>query len=63
MPPLGPLYGLAVYLDGSLAAEDEIAFNAGTHREVIHMKPADFRRLVQPSVVSIVKGAVGFNGG
>ena len=63
MPPLGPLYGFAVYLDGSLAAEEEIAFNAGNHREVVHMKTADFRRVVKPLVVSIVKQAVGFYGG
>ena len=63
MPPLGPLYGFAVYLDGSLAAEEEIAFNAGNHREVIHMKTADFRRVVKPLVVSIVKEAAGFYGG
>ena len=63
MPPLGPLYGFAVYLDGSLAAEEEIAFNAGNHRDVIHMKTADFRKLVNPTVVSIVREAVGFYGG
>uniref|UniRef100_Q01U87 YbaK/prolyl-tRNA synthetase associated region n=1 Tax=Solibacter usitatus (strain Ellin6076) TaxID=234267 RepID=Q01U87_SOLUE len=55
MPPLGPLYGFQVYLDSSLAGEDTIAFNAGTHREVIHMKTAEFRRLVSPSVVSLVR--------
>ncbi len=63
MPPLGPLYGFAVYLDGSLAAEENIAFNAGNHHEVIHMKTVDFRRLVKPLVVSIVREAVGFYGG
>jgi Ala-tRNA(Pro) deacylase len=63
MPPLGTLYGLPVYLDGSLAAEEENAFNAGTQREVLHMKTADFRRLVKPLVVSIVRDAVGFYGG
>ena len=31
MPPLGPLYGLPVYLDNSLMGQDWIAFNAGTH--------------------------------
>ncbi|HEY1338686.1 MAG TPA: YbaK/EbsC family protein [Bryobacteraceae bacterium] len=55
MPPMGPIYGLAVYLDSSLAGEDTIAFNAGTHREVIHMRTAEFRRLVQPQVVSLVR--------
>jgi len=55
MPPLGPLYGFPVYLDASLAGEDTIAFNAGTHREVIHMKTAEYRRLVSPSIVSLVR--------
>ena len=37
MPPFGNLYGLPVYVAKCLADEDEIAFNAGTHREVITM--------------------------
>jgi len=53
MPPLGNLYGVAVYLDSGLAAEEIIAFNGGTHRDVVHMKTADFRRLVHPQVVPI----------
>jgi Ala-tRNA(Pro) deacylase len=63
MPPFGPLYGLQVYLDGSIAMEDHLAFNAGTHREVIHMKTSDFRRLTNPVILSIVREAVGFYGG
>ena len=55
MPPLGPLYGLAVYMDGSLAGHEMIAFNAGTHREVIHMRTTEFRRLVSPEIVSLVR--------
>lgn len=55
MPPLGPLYGLPVYLEGSLAGQDTIAFNAGTHREMIHMRTAEFRRLVSPQIVSLVR--------
>jgi Ala-tRNA(Pro) deacylase len=55
MPPLGPVYGLPVYLDASLAGQDVIAFNAGTHREVIHMRTAEFRRLVSPHIVSLVR--------
>jgi Ala-tRNA(Pro) deacylase len=52
MPPFGNLYGLPVYVEASLAQQVEIAFNAGTHREVIHMKFADFRRLVDPTIMS-----------
>jgi len=55
MPPLGPCYGLPVYLDGTVASQDTMAFNAGTHREVMHMRTAEFRRLVSPHVVSLVR--------
>lgn len=51
MPPFGNLYGLPVYVAKSLADEPEIAFNAGTHREVITMSFADFADLVQPTVL------------
>jgi Ala-tRNA(Pro) deacylase len=52
MPPFGNLYGLSVYVAPGLAADEEIAFNAGTHTEVIKMHYADFERLVQPQLVS-----------
>jgi len=53
MPPFGNLYGeIPVYVDSSLANEEEIAFNAGTHRDVVHMKYKDFRHYVHPSVLS-----------
>jgi len=53
MPPVGIIYDMPVYLDSSLAAEPEIVFNAGTHREAIHMQTADYRRLVSPMIVSL----------
>jgi Ala-tRNA(Pro) deacylase len=55
MPPIGRLYGLEVYLDSSLAGEPAIAFNAGSHREVVHMRTAEFRRVAQPVIVSLVR--------
>lgn len=51
MPPFGNLYGLPVYVAQSLTEAPEIAFNAGTHREVIKMAFADFVELVQPTVL------------
>lgn len=51
MPPFGNLSGLDVYVDRDLAADETIAFNAGSFTEVIRMKYADFARLVQPKVV------------
>lgn len=55
MPPLGPAYGMPVYLDGTLASQPVIAFNAGTHCDVIHMQTSDYRRLVSPRVVSMAR--------
>lgn len=55
MPPFGNLYDLSVYLDSTLLADEKIAFNAGTHRDVIHMSLKDFRRLVNPEVVSLAR--------
>jgi len=52
MPPFGNLYGMEVYTAESLSSNDEIAFNAGSHTEVIKMKFDDFERLVKPKVVS-----------
>jgi len=62
MPPLGPLYRLPVYLDAGLAGQDMIAFNAGTHREVMHMRTAEFRRLVSPQIVSLAREPAGVHG-
>ena len=62
MPPFGPCYGLPVHLDDTLAGQDTIAFNAGTHREVMHMRTAEFRRLVSPNIVSLVREAVAGRG-
>jgi Ala-tRNA(Pro) deacylase len=52
MPPFGSLYHLPVYVDASLSADEEILFNAGTHREAIRMKYLDFERLAQPTICS-----------
>jgi Ala-tRNA(Pro) deacylase len=50
MPPLGPMYHETVFADASLACEEEIAFNGGTHTEAIGMRWADFARGVRPIV-------------
>ncbi len=52
MPPFGNLYGLETYAEASLAGKPTIAFNAGTHTELIQMDYRDFERLVQPRIVS-----------
>jgi Ala-tRNA(Pro) deacylase len=61
MPPVGNLYGMPVYLDGALAGEDVITFNAGTHRDVVHMRTSEFRRLVRPTIVSLAREAAAWH--
>jgi len=51
MPPFGNLYGLDVYVAQSLKEDEEIAFNAGTHSELIKMRYDDFERLVKPKIL------------
>jgi Ala-tRNA(Pro) deacylase len=53
MPPFGNLYGLPVFVADVLTEDDNIAFNACNHREMIRMRYADFARLVQPRVLDI----------
>jgi Ala-tRNA(Pro) deacylase len=50
MPPFGNLFHLPVLVDTSVAEQEFIAFNAGTHLDVIHMHYGDFDRLVDPAV-------------
>lgn len=50
MPPFGNLYGMSVFVDTTLTKDDEIAFNAGSHNELIRMAYRDFERLVRPAV-------------
>jgi len=50
MPPFGNLYGMEVFADESLSRDDEIAFNAGSHTELIRLSYADFDRLVNPKI-------------
>ncbi|HEY3399562.1 MAG TPA: YbaK/EbsC family protein [Geothrix sp.] len=53
MPPFGNLYGMDVYVEPHLAADPEIAFNAGTHTELIRMAYKDFERLTHPKLVDM----------
>jgi Ala-tRNA(Pro) deacylase len=51
MPPFGNLYGLKVYVAELLAEDEEIAFNAGSHTELIKLAYADFEKLVNPVIL------------
>lgn len=55
MPPFGNLYGMDVYVSPKLAEDDEIAFNAGSHTELMKLRYADFERLVKPTVAAFAQ--------
>jgi Ala-tRNA(Pro) deacylase len=50
MPPLGPLYRQDVFVDETLAAEEQIVFNAGTHADAVSMRYEDFAAIAHPIV-------------
>lgn len=52
MPPFGNLFGMRVYVDEGLMKDKEIAFNAGSHMELVRVSSSDFARLVKPTIVS-----------
>ncbi len=56
MPPFGNLYGIPVYVDETLTEDEEIAFNAGSHYELIRLSYKDFERLVKPLVLNFSSG-------
>jgi Ala-tRNA(Pro) deacylase len=55
MPPFGNLYGMQVFCSDRLALDEEIAFNAGSHNELIRMAYKDFDRLVKPVVAKLTR--------
>ena len=55
MPPFGNLFGLAVWVEDSLGRETETVFNAGNHRQTVHMAFSDFARLVKPSFGALAR--------
>jgi len=50
MPPFGNLYDLPTYVDKSLAEQDYIVFEAGTHTDAIKMRYRDYEKIVKPKV-------------
>lgn len=51
IPPIGNLFGLEVFVSTTLAEDEVISFNAGSHTEDIRMSYIDFERLVQPRLM------------
>ncbi len=57
MPPFGNLFGLPLYVDESLARDENIVFNAGSHTETVRMRYQDFVRVAQPVICSFAERA------
>lgn len=53
MPPFGVLYDMKTYVAESLTVDEEIAFNAGSHTELIRVSYRDYERSVEPTVAKL----------
>ena len=53
MPPFGNLYGMDVYVAEKLTDDEEIAFNSGTHTELVKLSYKDYEDLVSPKVIRL----------
>ena len=51
MPPFGNLYGMEVFVADVLTEDEEIAFNCGSHTELIQMSYKDFEATVKPKIM------------
>ncbi|TGT84562.1 YbaK/EbsC family protein, partial [Mesorhizobium sp. M5C.F.Ca.ET.164.01.1.1] len=45
VPPIGAAYDVPVILDESLGAADDVYFEGGDHRTLVHVSGKDFRNL------------------
>ena len=46
VPPLGQAYGIRTVVDRQLFGQDDIYFEGGDHRTVVHLKGGAFRQLM-----------------
>ncbi len=53
MPPFGNLYDMDVYVAEKLTEDEEIAFNSGSHTELVKLSFKDFEKLVSPRVIPL----------
>ncbi len=53
MPPFGNLWGMQVFVDCRLCEDEQIAFNAGSHTELLKLSYADYEKLVRPKIAAL----------
>ncbi len=59
MPPLGPLYKQRVFVDASLAEDEDVVFNAGTHVDAVRMRYETLVSLTGAVVATFASGPHG----
>ncbi|MEA2078497.1 MAG: YbaK/EbsC family protein [Pseudomonadota bacterium] len=47
VPPLGPAYGVETLLDEALTSLDDVYFEAGDHKQLVHIRGEDFQGLLR----------------
>lgn len=52
MPPFGNLFNMDVYMAESMKKDKDIAFNAGSHSEILKMSCKSFIDLVKPHFIA-----------
>lgn len=50
MPPFGSFYGMELYVSEALTRDNEIAFNACNHTELVQLVCKDYMDLVKPKI-------------
>jgi len=51
--PFGNLYGLPVYVSATLAGDEWITFNAGSHDLALRVSFQDFSRIARPRILAV----------
>lgn len=47
VPPIGAAYGLSAVVDESLEGQEDIYFEGGDHRTLVHLSGTEFHRLME----------------
>ena len=53
VPPFGNLFGIRIFVDPLLLAQEKIVFNAGDRKFSIAMKSVDYKNIVDPTIGEI----------
>ena len=51
-PPFGKLYNVPTVVDEFLAHDEEVVFQAGTHKDTVRMKWVDYEKIEGPKVAA-----------